>query len=86
MIEPPAPPPPRRRSLWAALRASFLTGLVVLLPIGLTVYLIWSVVGWLDGWFLPLIPEAYHPTEMLQHYFGPGVTVTKRVTSKSCQM
>ncbi len=78
MIEPPAPPPPRRRSLWAALRASFLTGLVVLLPIGLTVYLIWSVVGWLDGWFLPLIPEAYHPTEMLQHYFGPGVTVQIR--------
>ena len=31
----------RRRSLVAGLRASFLTGLVVVLPIGLTIYLIW---------------------------------------------
>jgi uncharacterized membrane protein len=49
---------PPRRSLLGALRASFLTGLVVVLPTGLTLWLIWSVVGWLDGWILPLIPAA----------------------------
>ena len=54
---------PRRRFLASSLRASFLTGLVVVLPIGLTIYLIWSVIGWLDGWILPLLPQAYHPEE-----------------------
>ncbi len=60
----------RRRSLPGVLRSSFLTGLAVVLPIGLTIYLIWSVIGWLDGWILPLIPEAYHPEELMQHVFG----------------
>lgn len=62
----------RRRSLAAGLRASFLTGIVVVLPIGLTIYLIWSVIGWLDGWILPLIPQSYHPQEMITYYVGPG--------------
>ena len=47
MIEPPQPP---RRGFLAGLRASFLTGLVVVLPIGLTIYVVWSVIGWIDGW------------------------------------
>ena len=64
--------PIRSRSLVASLRASFLTGLVVVLPIGLTFYLIWSVVGYLDGWILPLIPAGYHPQALTEHYFGPG--------------
>jgi uncharacterized membrane protein len=68
----------RRRSLTASLRSSFLTGLVVVLPIGLTIYLIWSVIGWLDGWILPLIPQAYHPQELLSHYFGPGYSFPVR--------
>ena len=68
----------RRRSVAATLRASFLTGLVVVLPISLTIYLIWSVIGWLDGWILPLIPRAYHPQEMLSHYFGPGYSFPVR--------
>ena len=62
----------RRRTLAASLRSSFLTGLVVVLPIGLTIYLIWTVVGWLDGWILPLIPQAYHPQALISHYLGQG--------------
>jgi uncharacterized membrane protein len=62
----------RRKTLAAGLRASFLTGIVVVLPIGLTIYLIWSVIGWLDGWILPLIPQSYHPQEMITYYVGPG--------------
>jgi uncharacterized membrane protein len=72
------PLPIRRRTLTATFRASFLTGLVVVLPIGLTIYLIWSVVGWLDGWILPLIPRAYHPEELLRFYLGPGYSVPIR--------
>jgi len=64
-------PPPRRKTLFGALRASFLTGLVVVLPVGLTIYLIWTVIGWIDGWILPLIPAAYQPEALLQRWFGP---------------
>ena len=60
----------RRRSMASSLRSSFLTGLVVVLPIGLTIYLIWSVIGWLDGWILPLLPQAYHPEELMRDLFG----------------
>ena len=60
-----------RRSLFAGLRASFLTGLVVVLPIGLTIYLVWAVIGWIDGWILPLIPHAYRPEELIHRYLGP---------------
>jgi uncharacterized membrane protein len=60
----------RRGGLFAGLRRSFLTGLVVVLPITLTIYLIWTVIGWIDGWVLPFVPAAYHPNELLQHYFG----------------
>jgi len=62
---------PPRRSLLGALRASFLTGLVVVLPTGLTLWLIWSVIGWLDGWILPLIPAAYQPEALVHRFFGP---------------
>ena len=74
MADPLAP----LRSIAGSLRSSFLTGLVVVLPIALTVYLIWSVIGYLDGWILPLIPEAYQPPELMQHVFGPGHAVPIR--------
>jgi uncharacterized membrane protein len=60
-----------RRSFLAGLRASFLTGLVVVLPIGLTLYLVWAVTGWIDGWILPLIPAAYQPDALIGRWFGP---------------
>lgn len=55
----------RRRSLFAGLRASFLTGIVVIAPIGLTVWLIWTVVGWIDGWVLPLVPDRFEPEQYI---------------------
>jgi len=60
-----------RRSLFAAFRASFLTGLVVVLPIGLTIYVVWGVIGWIDGWILPLIPARYQPEMLIKDWFGP---------------
>lgn len=64
------PPPKRRRSMLAGLRASFLTGLVVIAPIGLTGWLIWTVVGWVDSFVWPFVPDAYHPTELLNRWLG----------------
>lgn len=63
------PIPPRgarRHGPFHGLRASFLTGLVVILPIGLTIWLIWTVTGWIDSWVLPLIPQRWQP----EHYIG----------------
>lgn len=64
------PEQPRRPGLLAGLRASFLTGLVVIAPVGLTIWLIWSVVGWMDGFVLPLVPDAYQPDRMIQDFLG----------------
>lgn len=63
-------PPVTKRSLLGALRASFLTGLVVIAPVGLTIWLIWSVVGWIDGFVLPLVPGSYKPDKVLQNLLG----------------
>lgn len=51
----------RRWHGFGSLRANFLTGLVVVMPIGLTLWLIWTVTGWIDGWVLPLVPGAPSP-------------------------
>jgi len=58
--------PRKRRPLLGSLRGSFLTGLVVIAPIGLTIWLIWSFVGWMDGWVLPFVPAQFRP----ENYIG----------------
>ena len=55
------PEKPRRPGLLSRLRASFLTGLVVIAPVGLTIWLIWTVIGWIDGFVWPLVPNAWQP-------------------------
>ncbi|WP_420567360.1 DUF502 domain-containing protein [Thalassovita sp.] len=54
-------PTPRRPGLLARLRSSFLTGIVVIAPVGLTIWLIWTLMGWVDGVVLPLVPERFQP-------------------------
>lgn len=65
------PHQPHRRGFLGGLRASFLTGLVVVLPIGLTIYFVWAAIGWIDGWILPLIPASYQPDVLIRRWFGP---------------
>lgn len=55
----------RRHPILGGLRASFLTGLIVIAPIGLTVWLIWTVVGWVDGWVLPFVPHQFRPEQYI---------------------
>jgi uncharacterized membrane protein len=69
---------PRKKTLLSNLRSSFLTGLVVVLPVGLTFWLIWAAVGWIDAWILPLIPSAWQPNEVLRHWFGPDFAYNVR--------
>ncbi len=63
-------PLPHRRGLFGGFRANFLTGLAVVLPIGLTFWLIWEMVGWIDSWVLPFVPYAWRPDTLLARYMG----------------
>ncbi|WP_084175015.1 DUF502 domain-containing protein [Afifella pfennigii] len=47
------------------LRSYFLTGIVVAAPIGITVYLTWTFIAWVDAWVKPLVPRAYNPDNYL---------------------
>jgi uncharacterized membrane protein len=71
-------PHSKKRGLVAGLRSSFLTGLVVVLPIGLTLYLIWTVTGLIDSWVLPFIPSAYRPDNLMRYYLGEDYVVNVR--------
>lgn len=64
------PPPTPRKPLFSGLRNSFLTGIVVIAPVGLTVWLIWTVIGWVDGFVLPFIPNSYQPENIIKQIFG----------------
>ena len=64
------PKEPKRPGLISRLRASFLTGLVVIAPVGLTIWLIWTVIGWVDGFVLPLVPDAWQPEGLVNRWLG----------------
>jgi uncharacterized membrane protein len=66
----PDPVQPTKRGILSRIRGNFLTGLVVIAPVGLTIWLIWSVVGWIDGFVLPLVPLSYHPDRLIQNLLG----------------
>ena len=51
----------RRQHRWWDVRASFLTGLVVAAPIGLTAYLAITLINFADRVVQPLLPEQYMP-------------------------
>jgi len=51
--------------LLARLRSNFLTGLVVILPVALTVWLVWTMFGWVDGVVLPLVPASVQPEKYI---------------------
>jgi len=61
---------PVRRSIIAGMRNNFIAGLVVIAPIGLTLWLIWTVVGWVDSFVWPFVPNAYQPEELVNRLMG----------------
>ncbi|WP_322892505.1 MULTISPECIES: DUF502 domain-containing protein [unclassified Yoonia] len=75
---------PKRRtrpSVMARLRGNFLAGLIIVAPIGLTFWLIWTVVGWVDSWVWPFVPNYYHPEPLVNRLLGrtPGNEITVNV-------
>ena len=47
------------------LRNYFLTGLVIAGPIGITLWLTWTFIKWVDGWVKPFVPKLYNPDTYL---------------------
>lgn len=43
----------------------FLTGLVIAAPVGLTLYITWSIIRFVDDFVKPLIPPLYNPDNYL---------------------
>lgn len=66
----PEDPKPPRTGLFTSLRNNFLTGLVVIAPIWLTAWLIWTLVGWVDSFVWPFVPDAYQPNELVNRVLG----------------
>jgi len=57
--------PTSQTSVAGRIRNYFLTGLVVAGPLAITVWLIWSIITWVDGFVTPIIPPAYRPESYL---------------------
>jgi uncharacterized membrane protein len=60
----------RRPGIIARMRSNFLAGLIIVAPIAMTIWLIWTVVGWIDGWVWPFVPNQFHPEELMNALLG----------------
>jgi uncharacterized membrane protein len=54
------------------LRTYFLTGLVLVAPLALTLYFVRSMIGWVDGWVKPYLPSTVNPDTYLP-FAIPGI-------------
>ena len=64
--------PPSKPGLFARLRAYFLTGVIVVAPISITIYLALAFIEFVDRNVTPLIPDRYNPANFLKFAF-PGL-------------
>ncbi|MDA9243966.1 DUF502 domain-containing protein [Amylibacter sp.] len=69
--------PERKKSgFLTRLRGNFLTGLVIVLPVALTIWMVWSFVGFVDNRVLPLVPSYYNPLTYVDFNIrGVGVVI-----------
>lgn len=79
MARKPAPksaPRAHRPTLWQRTRTNFLTGLVIVAPISLTIWVIWTAINFIDARVVPLVPDIYNPATYLgQNIAGFGVII-----------
>ena len=71
----PFAPEPRRgftSHLGARLRNYFLTGLIIVGPVTITIYIVWSFINFVDAYVKPLIPDRYLPETYLP-FAVPGI-------------
>ncbi len=64
----------KNRGFWARFRGYFLAGVLVTAPLGITGYLAWIIVGFIDHSVTPLVPDKYNPETYLP-FTIPGLGV-----------
>ncbi|MEQ9258518.1 MAG: DUF502 domain-containing protein [Roseovarius sp.] len=68
--------PHRKPGMFSGIRASFLTGIVVIAPVGLTIWLLWTLIGWVDSFVIPFIPYNFRPEQYIGiNLRGVGVII-----------
>ncbi len=55
----------RRAGVTRNLRTNFLAGVLITAPIGITFYLAWIIIHWIDNRITPMIPVKYNPETYL---------------------
>ena len=58
-------PEPPHHGAASRIRNYFLTGLIVAGPLAITIWLVWSIVTWVDDLVRPFIPITYRPETYL---------------------
>lgn len=61
------------------LRSYFLTGLIIVGPVGITLYVIWWFINLIDAWVKPWVPQVYLPETYLP-FSVPGVGLIFSIT------
>lgn len=61
-----------RPTIFGRLRAYMLAGILITAPIGITLYLTWLIVDFIDSQVMPLIPSHYNPENYLP-FTVPGI-------------
>lgn len=58
-------------------RRYFFTGILVTAPIGITLYLTWLFISWMDEMITPILPDVINPNKLLPFELpGVGLIVT----------
>jgi uncharacterized membrane protein len=66
----------RKSGFLGRLRGNFFTGLVIVLPVALTIWMVWSFIGFVDDRVLPLVPDRYNPLSYVEFNIrGVGVAI-----------
>lgn len=64
--------PRKKKHFYSHLRGYFLAGILVTAPIGITFYISWLLIRWVDSKVTPLLPAAYNPETYLP-FAVPGL-------------
>ena len=64
----------KSRGFFGRIRGYFLAGILVTAPLGITGYLAWIIIGFIDHSVTPLVPEQYNPETYLP-FSLPGLGV-----------
>lgn len=57
----PKDAPVKKTGFIGRLRNYFFTGLVVVGPVSITIYIIWTLISFIDSWVKPLLPKIWQP-------------------------